>query len=106
MVDQGGPRDQSCDSPSLTGVRRTAFVHAQGLDPPRNMASLKQLWDRYWRSRGGFPRLRHWPLKSGVKDFRHAEQAQEPALQSAQLGRKDHGGAPPDSERVTLHVVE
>ena len=27
-------------------------------------------------------------------------------MQSAQLGREDHGRAPPSSERVALHVVE
>ena len=36
----------------------------------------------------------------------HAKQAQEPALELAQLGREDHGRPRPNPERVALHVVE
>ena len=46
------------------------------------------------------------PVASGVIDIGHAEQTQEPALEPAQLGPEDHGRSSPDSEQVTLHVVE
>ena len=51
--------------------------------------------------------VKHGSVSSFVIDVGHAKQAQEPALELAQLGREDHGSSSlPNAERVSLHVVE
>ena len=52
-------------------------------------------------------RVERRSVKSGAIDVGHAKQAQEPALELAQLGFEDHGpSSPPNAERVPLHVVK
>src|SRR5262249_57569139 len=43
-------------------------------------------------------------VHSGVIDSCHVQQAPQPALQSAQLGRQDHRRAPPAFPRVALDL--
>ncbi len=44
---------------------------------------------------------KRWSLRSLVVDLGHAKQAQEPALELAQLGLEDQGtSSPPNAERV------
>jgi hypothetical protein len=86
----GGLGDESVIHHHRLACGAARFVRPRGLDRPRNEASPRQRLNENWstsdRSLG-----KRWSVSSLGIDVGHAKQAQEPALELAQLGREDHG---------------
>src|SRR5438552_2700973 len=105
-LDPAGPRDRLGGSPFAFGATTPLDsswcergIGRETRSPQSNACTATgcPVWDLS---------VEPWPLISGVVDLGHAQQAQQPVLEPAQLGREHHRREPPNLERVALQLVK